>query len=844
MEVLDCSLCRSSFSTIKLFAQHLKVFHKGALKFICNKRDCMRTFSNRSVFISHMGSHFSKTTSDLENITKEIENDETVNLNFEEPKFFENNEKLDIEIVLESNNKPVEKVSEPKDIEMTLESNNKPVEKVSECKETNFREETKQDYEIKVAGAVDMLMSSLYAKISLPINMIIFLMTMFQNFYNTNFVEKMLSFNNKILRCDSLNNILNLMKNIFFNYSTYHKAIKSFKYLFYVESEVVPVANILKTKRIHRRKKYVSVKVSVASVPIKKVLKHFLELPNVYSSIVNYINEKEKCKCICSIFHSERWKYIKNKFPGKIVLPFTVFGDDFEINNPIGSHKGRNKLHSLYFTILGIPPEFASHLQNIFLLQICKSEFKKIVKHSKLFHPAVRQILDLQKNGITINVSGRNIKVYFDIFNISGDNLELHTLLGFNESFNSKFPCRICYMSKEQCKTCVKENEKILRCTQTHLLDVQQKSHGVRSENIFSSIPGFDLFKCVSFDPMHDLLEGLCRYELAEILYRLIFVDKLFTFRLLQTRLESYSNPNATNETPSLNIDHITKKKCLIMSASEMKFLLFNLTFLIGDLVPSINKSWKLYLSLRKIVFLVFAPVLTEKSISILQQEITNHHILYRKTLKKLLKPKHHHLLHYIRYIILLGLPRQLSCMRFEGRHRPLKNIARATTSRTNSPKTLAIRNQLQLNYEFLVGQGFQKAIYCGKQLFVSIEFLSKFNLFKDKVSEDVKLTYTPVAWIKVNGITYNENSVLVTGIHENLVQISKIVYTLIKQESKDIMFVGQNLKIVNYSSHLCAYEVQETNGFICVCENNLFSNAIYNLQKMSDGKFYVCYDM
>lgn len=62
------------------------------------------------------------------------------------------------------------------------------------------------------------------------------------------------------------------------------------------------------------------------------------------------------------------------------------------------------------------------------------------------------------------------------------------------------------------------------------------------------------------------------------------------------------------------------------MSASEMKFLVFNLTLIIGDLVPGNNKLWKLYLSLRKITFLIFAPSLTENKIDFLKREITKHH--------------------------------------------------------------------------------------------------------------------------------------------------------------------------------------------------------------------------
>lgn len=175
-------------------------------------------------------------------------------------------------------------------------------------------------------------------------------------------------------------------------------------------------------------------------------MKNFLELPVKYTSIIEYVNFKEQCSCIRSIFQSERWMNIRSWFNGKIVLPLTVFGDDFEINNPLGSRQGQNKLHRLYCSITAISPAFASKLKNILLIQNCKTRLKKIVAHSKLLNPVVQQIIALQKNGFNITVGGKKLTVYFDIFNLSGDNLELHILLGFHESFNSNYPCRMCYM--------------------------------------------------------------------------------------------------------------------------------------------------------------------------------------------------------------------------------------------------------------------------------------------------------------------------------------------------------------------------------------------------------------
>lgn len=69
-----------------------------------------------------------------------------------------------------------------------------------------------------------------------------------------------------------------------------------------------------------------------------------------------------------------------------------------------------------------------------------------------------------------------------------------------------------------------------MRSKENHEKDIRSKSNGVKEQSIFQSLPGFDIFRYVSYDAMHDSLEGICRYELWIILYYLIFVEKHFTY--------------------------------------------------------------------------------------------------------------------------------------------------------------------------------------------------------------------------------------------------------------------------------------------------------------------------
>ena len=71
--------------------------------------------------------------------------------------------------------------------------------------------------------------------------------------------------------------------------------------------------------------------------PIRDVLKTFLELPNVYNIIENYINCEKAAgisgKTYYSLFQGKTWKNIAKVYGNKIVIPLHLYFDDFEINN-------------------------------------------------------------------------------------------------------------------------------------------------------------------------------------------------------------------------------------------------------------------------------------------------------------------------------------------------------------------------------------------------------------------------------------------------------------------------------------------------------------------------------
>lgn len=337
-----------------------------------------------------------------------------------------------------------------------------------------------------------------------------------------------------------------------------------------------------------------------------------------FSSIIAYIEQcKNNDSIIISIIQSEFWQSIEKNSKGKIILPLILLFDDIEINNPLGSHKCINKLGAVYCTIPCLPDEYASRLENIFLIQLHKYIDHKLLGNKIIFSHIIDMIIDLETNGVNITLNGEILTVFFSLCFIAGDNLGLNTILGFSKSFNSLHCCRICNVSKNELKSQVKENVDMIRTVNNYEIN----SDGIQENCIFNTIPSFHVTNNFSVDPMHDIFEGICRYDIGKILNTLINKKNFFTLNVFYERIRFFNKHSFGENIPFINSDSI-EKELIIISTSEMKYFVLNLNLLIGDLVPLNNEIWKLYLLLRQIVCIVILHAFNVQTIDLIESLI------------------------------------------------------------------------------------------------------------------------------------------------------------------------------------------------------------------------------
>lgn len=103
---------------------------------------------------------------------------------------------------------------------------------------------------------------------------------------------------------------------------------------------------------------------------------------------------------------------------------------------------------AVYASIPVLPIQFQSSLNNIFLFQLFHAEDLKVVANNIAFANVIKELQFLETDGITIKVNNIQHTIFFKLAVIQGDNLGIHTLLGFSQGFRATYFCRFCKTSK------------------------------------------------------------------------------------------------------------------------------------------------------------------------------------------------------------------------------------------------------------------------------------------------------------------------------------------------------------------------------------------------------------
>lgn len=115
---------------------------------------------------------------------------------------------------------------------------------------------------------------------------------------------------------------------------------------------------------------------------------------------------------------------------------------------------------------------------------------------------------------------------------------------------------------------------------------------GNRGKCAFNTIPSFHVIDNLSVDVMHDVVEGICHYDMANSILHFI-ENKFLTLDLLNSRKRTfeYGDIEIGNISPDITINHL-KSQHLKMSGSEMMTFVIFFPIKVGDLITTDDDVW------------------------------------------------------------------------------------------------------------------------------------------------------------------------------------------------------------------------------------------------------------
>ena len=516
-------------------------------------------------------------------------------------------------------------------------------------------------------------------------------------------------------------------------------------------------------------------------------------------------------------------------------LQLHMYFDEFETVNPLGSKTKIHKIGGLYMSIKNLPVELNSKLVNIHPVIFCHSQDVYKYGFKTVFDQMLTDLKDLEK-GVTMEVNGKEQVVRAALVLWSGDNLGIHQVFGFCESFQANKPCHFCYIHKQDIQNCFTLDSVNRRTHEQYLLDVEHaktnfestKDTGVKSDFPLESLTYFRFPDNVGPDAMHDILEGSLQYTIKVVLVQCIQVKGHFKLKLLNSRIRSFNYGSDRVSKPS----DISKEKLfssdkkLGLNASQSWCFGRYLPLLIGDLVPADEPCIEVLQYMLDIADIIFSPKITVGLTLCLEKLVTRYLELFKMNFPEYsVIPKQHFLLHYPQKIRELGPSIGYWCMRMEAKHAKAKEYAHILHCFKNICKSVAWDHQIKaaISWSDILSSEMDEEIgtgYC--ELPARLDVPAEIFL---QASIPVYVEVYVCNFVKIKGIKYTVSQVLPVSFSLGHPQFGLIQYILYVPGKTSVTFILKRLFTSHYDSHLHSYAVLPSDDFLCCTHSDFIDH-------------------
>ena len=375
-------------------------------------------------------------------------------------------------------------------------------------------------------------------------------------------------------------------------------------------------------------------------------------------------------------------------------LQIILYYDDCDLCNSAGSRVTKHKIAFFYFTLGNLKHELRCKLDAIILLAVVKTADLKKYGFDEVLKPLLD---DLQKlasdDGYHFTVGNSTIPLRGAVSVFCGDTPASQLAGGFKEgvAFAMKC-CRHCEASQADMQNIFDESQCVLRSEAR--LESQYKrmdsfpalaqhysvNYGLDRKSILSEFPGFKITEQLPQDLMHILLEGVMPNVVKYLLQHYI-AKGLITVAQINSRIMEfeYGYSQVKDKPEPINPESLKDKpgKHICKDAAKMWILFRILPFILKDIIDDRDKPFQVFELLMKMSSLLLAPIISYENISLLQRLTKQFLMDFKDVFKRQLTPKMHYLIHCPRLILLCGPLVRLWNMRFEGKHKDFKKIAK-----------------------------------------------------------------------------------------------------------------------------------------------------------------------
>ncbi|CAF1291738.1 unnamed protein product, partial [Didymodactylos carnosus] len=595
--------------------------------------------------------------------------------------------------------------------------------------------------------------------------------------------------------------------------------------------------------------------------PIQRnALRNFLKLPEVQQDITELATKPSTYPIMLDI-HDGEFARTHPVFKTRDLLKIELNSDGLNITNAISNHI--HKTFLFYWSLLNLRRDPRSLQASKRLVVACPEDdltanvLQQITSKLK-FADFVRCLQQMAKDGVDVVINGARKIYQVALFFTSGDYPAQQTLHGRKESVSALKFCPCCNVTNDDYKDNIdqlpahytnldyeqacKFIEECVRNGDENTTAIWRKFYGINNRSIFAELPNFDVTLQVLLDPMHILLQGVCKYHLNAFLQHCVDANR-FTMAQFCLVINEFSfdvSENLSKPCLNMRIEELRNSTTgLPLDAMQTYHLSMNLPFILRKLLK--NSTFPAYdaiLLLVDIVNLIWASEADDQTVLQLQKSTLLHNKLYKQLYPDKLKQKFHFLLHLPRQMKLFGPHRFITTLASERKHQYFKGQKMHYFK--NAPLTLTKRLQAWESVKDYNSDGtLPTNIFKHETVLHHVETLTDdLRINVDKWTLPAMPTHTATR-IKYNSISYSVGTVICASqnyLEENPIFLQIMNIFIIKQRP---YFACTQLNIIRFDENVRSSEVKISNDHGSVTPD--FLRNVWPLKLVNiDNVYYV----